>query len=385
MIRILVISNGKRYEKDIREALREDGFELLEFKFPEKINQQKFIELSETNRRAVAEALNRKNYDFVFGIGYVHEISVFCDMLDVIYVSWVLEFPNPDLYRNSVFHANTCLFLADQGWVDALKSYQVPNVFYLPPAIQEGDGNEKECVNDISFIHATETLPEINLFETSQTKLSQGTKGYLDGLIHSQRVIYGLDILKEALPQRCYLEMKDIIEPEFPKDTYIDAKDLYIDQLLRPQLILQERLLLVKQYEKILRLFSKNPVLDIACENLSPYPQTASERIAIEKTSRVNLCVNNRYYKSGMYWRTLECLGNKAFVICNFQKDYLNYFEDGENLVYFRNAEEMVDKIVRYENDNTERMQIAQRGYETVMEEHLYKHRIREWREILSI
>jgi len=80
--------------------------------------------------------------------------------------------------------------------------------------------------------------------------------------------------------------------------------------------------------------------------------------------------------------RIFEAMACGAFVMSDYQKDVFTLFKDGEHLVGFHNATELIDKIQYYLHHPNERKEIANRGHQKVLKNHRYVDRIEE---LLSI
>lgn len=76
--------------------------------------------------------------------------------------------------------------------------------------------------------------------------------------------------------------------------------------------------------------------------------------------------------------RLFEALGCKAFQIVDYKKDISSLFSDREDLVCFKDDDEL-KKLVRYYLARPEeRKKISENGYRKVLERHTYIHRMKE-------
>ena len=75
--------------------------------------------------------------------------------------------------------------------------------------------------------------------------------------------------------------------------------------------------------------------------------------------------------------RIFEALACGAFVICDNQRDVFDLFNDGEHLVCFNNADDLITKIKHYLESPAERKKIAEQGRNEVLNKHTYIHRIK--------
>jgi hypothetical protein len=81
---------------------------------------------------------------------------------------------------------------------------------------------------------------------------------------------------------------------------------------------------------------------------------------------------------AGAYWsnRVFLSLGFGAFMLHPYCDRLPEFYEDGSEVVYYRNRSEFHDKIRWYLYRKGQREQIANAGYERTVAEHLYLHRV---------
>jgi spore maturation protein CgeB len=79
------------------------------------------------------------------------------------------------------------------------------------------------------------------------------------------------------------------------------------------------------------------------------------------------------YQASPKIYEGLAC---KGFILCNDQPDVVRLFKDGEHLVIFKDYNDLIQKIDHYLRHDDERERIALQGYNEVVRNHTYVHRI---------
>ncbi len=112
-----------------------------------------------------------------------------------------------------------------------------------------------------------------------------------------------------------------------------------------------------------------------------------SEWIKIYSASKIVLASHyqdpeNKYQVFQASPRIFEAMACGAFAISDYQKDVFDLFNDGEHLVGFNNANELIEKIKYFIHHSDEREKIASRGRREVLKYHRYDNRIEE---LLSI
>ena len=84
--------------------------------------------------------------------------------------------------------------------------------------------------------------------------------------------------------------------------------------------------------------------------------------------SKVNICfTKNHYGESHLIGKVFEAKACKTFVLTDYGKEYLDYFEEGKNIVTFKNKKELLDKIKYYLENEKEREKIAEASYNRVV------------------
>lgn len=82
--------------------------------------------------------------------------------------------------------------------------------------------------------------------------------------------------------------------------------------------------------------------------------------------------------------RVYEALSCGAFLMVDAQRDVLTLFEDGKDLVVFRDIKELRELLKYYLERPEERRKVAEAGRKCVLEKHTYKDRIRDILEIVN-
>jgi len=119
------------------------------------------------------------------------------------------------------------------------------------------------------------------------------------------------------------------------------------------------------------------------------YPNSFIGKIGFSKIASVycaakigfNYAVRQAGRKSGINMRFFEILGTKTFLLTNRLTD-CNVrelgFKDRKHLVLYNNRRQLFKLIDYYLKNDIEREQIAQAGYDFVLANHTYKHRVEQ-------
>jgi spore maturation protein CgeB len=76
--------------------------------------------------------------------------------------------------------------------------------------------------------------------------------------------------------------------------------------------------------------------------------------------------------------KLFEAMACGAFVLCDDQKDARALFQDKENVVFFKDADDLKQKVDFYLANPQERERIAACGRREVLEKHTYRHRMQK-------
>lgn len=140
-------------------------------------------------------------------------------------------------------------------------------------------------------------------------------------------------------------------------------------------------------HEDMLRIVARSKI----CLNLSDAPDRFSARSLgrlFSERSRDKIVPSFRTWDNFKTWRHLnipqikarpfELAACGAFVISGYADDIENYYKEGEEMVFYRSAKELVEKVKYYLERPEERERIARAGYERTTREHTYEKRFRE-------
>ena len=76
--------------------------------------------------------------------------------------------------------------------------------------------------------------------------------------------------------------------------------------------------------------------------------------------------------------RNFEISGCGGFLLTNEADNLRDYYQDGREIVIYKNTDDMIDKIKYYLKHNEEREMIARAGYERTLREYTYEKRFQE-------
>lgn len=325
--------------------------------------------------------IHQEQIKAVLSFDYFPLISMLCEMNQIPYISWIYDCPMYTLYSKTVTNGANYIFSFDRKLEYFLQQMGVCHCVHYPLAarakrledIKQTETAEirKKYSCDISFVG--------NLYNATKNrlrnaKLSDYTRGYLQGIMESQLKIYGYNFIKEALTEDI---MKEIVEK-----CQLSLGDMYFQDLTQLAADSVGMEVSAREREQVLRILgtyfkvdlysgSELPVdfkdLNIKTRGFADYEK---EMPYIFHNSKINLNITSKTIESGIPLRVFDILSCGGFCLTNYQPEIGEYFVDGEDLVMYSGMEDLVEKAAYYLEHEKEREQIARNGYEKLKKNH---------------
>ena len=330
--------------------------------------------------------------DFVFSFNYFPIISLACKKADIKYVSWVYDNPFVLLYSYTIIYPGNYVFIFDKELYMEFHKAGINTIYYMPlaantkrPHSMETSKNYEMFKNskwmnqtDIAFIGSLYT--EKHQFYQRLEGISPYTRGYLEGIMASQKHVYGYNFIQELLTPDIINDMSKVLPME-PDPTSVATKEfLFAQYVINRQITAMERteMLTAIGQRYSFDLYTPDETLTLpGCINhgkvdyydMAPY---------VFKTAKINLNITLRSIKSGIPLRAFDICGAGGFLLTNYQADFMDCYVPGEDFVYYESKEDLLSKIDYYLKHEDERAAIAKNGFERTAANHTYKHRIEE-------
>lgn len=369
----------------IMQAFQKAGYSVIREAFPrDKIDTRNDAEYTEK----LVHLIMDKEYACVFTINYFPVAAIACKACRIPYVSWTYDSPFAQLYSKTLEFDTNFVFVFDSHTVQELRNMGYGNVYYLPMAVPEDDYenmlsrkyNKSRYQCDVAFVGSLYSEDFHNPFRKMKD-LTGYYKGLVDGLIQAQRKVYGYQFLQEILE-----EMPDLVEQIDRLCPYLIAGDgletiewVYANYYLLRQVTALDRRILLEQMAERFHTCVYTPE-----KSRIPHAETKgkadyyTEAPYVYHNSKINLNITLRSIQTGIPLRAFDIMGCGGFLLSNWQEDFLQDFEPGEDMVLYESSEEAVDKAAFYLGHETERCRIAENGRQKVRKEHTYLHRIKD-------
>jgi len=105
---------------------------------------------------------------------------------------------------------------------------------------------------------------------------------------------------------------------------------------------------------------------------------TGKEMCKCFNLTKINLNIHFPHSIESVNLRTFEILATNSFQLCDYFKEIPNLFKMDKEIVCYKDAEELKEKIEYYLDNEEERLKIAKAGQLRTLNEHTVFHRIKE-------
>lgn len=322
------------------------------------------------------------NYTFVFTINFFPWLSDVCQIVNVVYISLIVDSPVLELYSKSLSNSVNRVFLFDKMLFNEFEPYNKEHIFHIPLAtnvrrndevIKNASAQEnRKFTSDISFIGSTyqEKCP------FNRAILPEYEKGYVDGIINAQLGVYGYNFIEDMLTDDMTERLLNCIPQhyEFPEGYRANNKALLAQEYLSVKVAEQERLRLLKMLSDSFNvdIYTGSDTSSMPHIHNKGFAKSLIEMPVIFHNSKINLNITAKSIRSGLSLRIFDVLGCGGFLITNYQAELPEFFEIGKDLVAYENENHLKELCAYYLTHDDERNEIARHGYETVVNNHTY-------------
>lgn len=345
----------------------------------------------------VAEWILSHPLSFVFTVNFFPAISYTCNHFKVPYVCWSVDSPVPELFSNALKNEYNRIFLFDKAQYDFFAPVNPSCIHYLPLAtnvkrweqviLSMTEEDYRHYGSDVSFVGSLYT--EKCKYDTlvSSRKLSDYTRGFVDGLIESQLHVYGYNFIMDNLTDRIVSEIASA-DPQFyhGTDTFMDTdRYLVAHQYIGMKLaaVERQRTLAALAEHFSVNLYTRSDASTLPKVHNRGGASTLTEMPKVFQASKINLNMTMRPIETGLSLRVWDVLGCGGFLLTNYQAELPSYFEIGKDLDAYESLPELLEKVQYYLTHEEERIEIAIHGYEKTARLHSYENRLAEMMQMI--
>ena len=385
---ILFYRYGSICEPDIIASFKHLGFNITE-DTREVYNKQL---LPSDCIKGLNELLKQDTYSFIFSINIFPSVSDVCNIWGIPYLCLIVDSPVLELFSTSL--ANPCnkVFLFDRQLYNDFHHINPDGIFHIPLATNVRDNyatatmasaaDRARFSSDISFIGSL--YSEKCLY--NQITLPEKMRGYVDGLIEAQLLVYGYNFIEECVTPEL-IEAFCKVRPElinFPDSMKVDTKAVIAQHIISVKVAEQERLRYLKALSEHFNvdLYTGSDTYSMPLIHNRGFAKTNTEMPIIFHQSKINLNLTAKSIRSGLSLRIFDVLGCEGFLITNYQAELPEHFNIGEDLEAYTSLDDLMGKCEYYLSHDKERREIAHNGFEKVKKYHTYDIRLTQMLEI---
>lgn len=385
---ILFYRYGSICEPDIIASFKHLGFNITE-DTREVYNKQL---LPSDCIKGLNELLKQDTYSFIFSINFFPSVSDVCNIWGIPYLCLIVDSPVLELFSTSL--ANPCnkVFLFDRQLYNDFHHINPDGIFHIPLATNVRDNyatatmasaaDRASFSSDISFIGSL--YSEKCLY--NQITLPEKMRGYVDGLIEAQLLVYGYNFIEECVTPEL-IEAFCKVRPElinFPDSMKVDTKAVIAQHIISVKVAEQERLRYLKALSEHFNvdLYTGSDTYSMPLIHNRGFAKTNTEMPIIFHQSKINLNLTAKSIRSGLSLRIFDVLGCEGFLITNYQAELPEHFNIGEDLEAYTSLDDLMGKCEYYLSHDKERREIAHNGFEKVKKYHTYDIRLTQMLEI---
>jgi len=385
---ILFYRYGSICEPDIIASFKHLGFNITE-DTREVYNKQL---LPSDCIKGLNELLKQDTYSFVFSINFFPSVSDVCNIWGIPYLCLIVDSPVLELFSTSL--ANPCnkIFLFDRQLYNDFHNINPDGIFHIPLATNVRDNyatatmasaaDRTRFSSDISFIGSL--YSEKCLY--NQITLPEKMRGYVDGLIEAQLLVYGYNFIEECVTPEL-IEAFCKVRPElinFPDSMKVDTKAVIAQHIISVKVAEQERLRYLKALSEHFNvdLYTGSDTYSMPLIHNRGFAKTNTEMPIIFHQSKINLNLTAKSIRSGLSLRIFDVLGCEGFLITNYQAELPEHFNIGEDLEAYTSLDDLMGKCEYYLSHDKDRQEIAHNGFEKVKKYHTYDIRLTQMLEI---
>lgn len=385
---ILFYRYGSICEPDIIASFKHLGFNITE-DTREVYNKQL---LPSDCIKGLNELLKQDTYSFIFSINFFPSVSDVCNIWGIPYLCLIVDSPVLELFSTSL--ANPCnkVFLFDRQLYNDFHHINPDGIFHIPLATNVRDNyatatmasaaDRARFSSDISFIGSL--YSEKCLY--NQITLPEKMRGYADGLIEAQLLVYGYNFIEECVTPEL-IEAFCKVRPElinFPDSMKVDTKAVIAQHIISVKVAEQERLRYLKALSEHFNvdLYTGSDTYSMPLIHNRGFAKTNTEMPIIFHQSKINLNLTAKSIRSGLSLRIFDVLGCEGFLITNYQAELPEHFNIGEDLEAYTSLDDLMGKCEYYLSHDKERREIAHNGFEKVKKYHTYDIRLTQMLEI---
>lgn len=379
-MKILYYTWGENSKEDMLYTLRKMKLDVTEWSLrpTDYDNDLEFC-------RQLKQKIEDEKVDVIFSFDFIPVISRCIkemndqDNTDLIYISWIYDCPHTTLYSPYAMYEKNYIFVFDKLQCNKLWGLGYTNVYYMPLAVNTGRLNKQLRLPNrighgdikVSFIGS---LYENNFYDKINY-LPDYIRGYISGIMESQKKLYGCNIVETLLDDRIVSGVGKYVSAPLGAGYKAGLRELLAD-MINAKITSDERISMLGKVSEVygLTLCTGSDKKLVPKAKHVGYVSYEEGMPKVFRDSAININITLRSIESGIPLRALDIMGAGGFLLSNYQSELAEYFEDGKEVVLFGSEEDLLDKIGFYLEHDELRREIAYNGWKKVQEQFGYEY-----------
>lgn len=354
------------------------------------------IDLEEISTEGVICKITDFKPDFILSVDHVGLTPLLLKTIKVPCISWFIDNPS-HLYLDLVedlekkFLQYSLVLSLDRIYIEPLRRFGFENVEYLPMAtnprifkfidLKDEDFKKYRC--NLSFVG------------TSGHKTFEQYGTYLEEKAKDPKVKVIIEEAFRLQAENPLLDISTILEVvQAAKGVYLSFNDP--EDLRLVELIVEYGAMAVYRGNVLrsvadlgLDIYGDEGMKELLGEDGNycggiDYKVREDSLPKVYNATKININITRAQSKTSLPMRVFDILACRAFLLTDYRRDLGELFSLGEEVVCYRDLDELRRLAEYYLEHEEERMEIAKRGEERILKEHTYKTRMETLIEIVE-
>lgn len=321
------------------------------------------------------------NPDIFFSVNYFDCVGKLSKILKIPYISWIGDNPHYYLKREDISEY-LIIFLWEKTYVPEIKAKGFKSVYYLPLAtnpkrfreLKLADGDLKKYSCNISFVGSS-LYRYLEKYKEYREKQRPEVQEVLDKTIEIQLQNPTLGI------SNILNEVQEATSKSLIFNNGVDK----LNTFLQLAAMARYRFEYVKEASVFgLHLWGDEGWLKWGSGGLNFKGGIDYRNLPkLYNASKINLNITVAQARSGLNQRPFDVSACGAFLLTDYRSELGNLFKLGEEIICYRDKEELKELVRYFFGHPEERQEIAQRAKMRVLRDHTFEKRISEMLEIV--
>ena len=336
--------------------------------------------------------MEEQKIDMLLSLFFIMNAALAAYKRKIPYVSILWDAPYQLIYNPLAKLDNIYISTFDRVDKERFAVYGIRNVLYQPLSVSKTDVLDwnREIqetlqgyyIHDICFVGR---LYEDNAYNNIIKTIPLNMQYYFNSIFEEAAFrwdginrVYGktaqeiLDYIKMVNPDFTIPDTKqDIEEVRYFEDVYLIRELAHIERMA----VLN---LLAENHSVTFYTNSQGEAKKLRNVHVNPPVVFGKAASLVYAGSKINLNISLKGIEGGTPQRIMDIMSAGGFVMSSYCLETAELFEEDKEIVMFRTAEELLEKVDYYLEHDTEREKIARAGYEKVINCYTYERKMKE-------